>query len=139
MSLLDYVLVVIVVLVIFAIWRRKRRVKAILGLANAYAKLVHDLDLLNHLKETGVPPKEILSIFLKDQSLDGRAVVKMNYEYLRQLSSNTNAVFFGLEYQLREAVENTYSELVIMLGVYAPKDTIVYRGVTITPPRNKHN
>jgi hypothetical protein len=139
MSLLDFALVVIVALMILVIWRRKRRVRAILGLAEAYAKLTHDLELLVRLQKTGVLPKEIISIFLKDQSLDGHAVVKMDYEYLRQLSSNTSAVFFGLEYKLREAVEDTYSELVITLGVYAPKSVIVFRGVTIAPPRNEHN
>ncbi len=140
MSLLDYVLVAIVALVIFAIWRRKRRIKVILRLAETYIKLTHDLELLVRLRTTGVPPKQITSIFLGDQSLDGSAVVKMDYAYLRSRSSNAGAVIFGLEYELLTVVDNTYTELVIALGVYAPRDVIVFRGVTIAPPpNNKHS
>ena len=140
MSPLGYVLVAIVALPILVIWRRRRRVRAILGLAEAYDKLVHDLELLVRLKETGMSPKEIIAVFLGEQTLDGTAVVQMDYQYLRRLSSNTSAVFFGLEYKLRETVDNTYTELVIAIGVYAPEGNLTFRGVTIAPPpRNEHS
>jgi hypothetical protein len=139
MSPLDYVLVAIVAGVVLAAWRRRRRVKAIVGLADAYVKLVHDLELLVRLRTTNVSPKEIVSIFLRDSSLDGSAVVQMNYEYLRSRSSNAGPVIFGLEFELLTAVDNTYTELLIALGVYAPKGVIVFRGVVIAPPPNKRS
>jgi hypothetical protein len=140
MSPLDYVLVAIIAVAVLAAWRRRRRVKAVVRLAETYVKLVHDLELLVRLRTTGVSPKEIVSIFLRDSSLDGNAVVKMDYEYLRPRSSNAGPIIFGLEFELLTAVDNTYTELLIALGVYVPKGVIVVQGVVIAPPpNNKHS
>jgi hypothetical protein len=141
MNAWNYVLLGFVVLSLLLLLRRQvrraQKRRAIAAQMITCSQIDHDLELLRHLRTTGVSPKEILSIFLRDSSLDRTAVVQMNYEYLRGKQLDAHAIIFGLEVELGRLRKATRIELTNTVTAYEPRAFVIFHDETTTNPSDK--